>query len=112
MHAIDETKVGPNCYPVIRTGCSSYENYKKNLLNEFIAKGDANASISEYSSHTVNGYTYYWIEGSYKTENDIGDPDIVYVQIGENEYIELYNVLFEERFEDFINTSFYIREVK
>ena len=112
MSAVDETKWGPNCYPIIKTGCSSYENYKQNWLDKHIAKGDANASVTEYSSHTVNGYTYYWFEGSYMTETEIGDPDIVYVQIDENEYIELYNVLFEESFEVFVNSSFYIKEVK
>ncbi len=96
----------------IKTGCTSYENYKNNLLDSFIAKGDPNASITEYTSHRVNGYTYYWLEGFYKTENSIGDPDIVYVQIGENEYLELYGILFEERFEDFINSSFYIKEIR
>lgn len=100
MSPVDETKWGPHCYPIIKTGCTSYENYKQNWLDKYIAKGDANASITEYNSHTVNGYTYYWFEGSYKTETEIGDPDIVYVQIGENEYIELYNVLFEESFEN------------
>lgn len=111
MHALDETKVGPNCYPLIKTDCTSYENYKNNWLDKHIAKGDPDPIIYEYSSHTVNGYTYYWFEGFFVTETDIGDPDIIYVQIGENEYIELYNVMFEERFEDFINSSFYIKEV-
>ncbi len=111
MHAVDDTKIGPNGYPIIRTGCDSYETYKKNWIDKYIAAGDEDATIYEYSSHTVNGYTYYWFEGFFMTETDIGDPDIIYVQIGENEYIELYNVMFEERFEDFINSSFYIKEV-
>ena len=66
MSPVDETKWGPHCYPIIKTGCTSYENYKQNWLDKYIAKGDANASITEYNSHTVNGYTYYWFEGSYK----------------------------------------------
>lgn len=112
VHTLDDTKIGPHCSFAVKNDCASYEEYKQDLLEQFIAKGDSDASITEYTSHRVNGYTYYWIEGFYKTETDIGDPDFVYVQIGENEYIELYNVMFEERFEDFINTSFYIREVK
>ncbi len=112
MHTLDETKVGPNAYPAIKEGCTSYENYKQMLLDKFVAQGGANRDIVEYTGHRVNGYTYHWLEGFYSSETTIGDPDIVYVQIGENEYIELYNVLFQERFEDFINGSFYIRSVK
>jgi len=112
MSAVDESKIGPNGYPVIGTGCTSYDNYKKSWVDKHVAKGDANAHITEYNSHRVNGFTYYWFEGFYKTETEIGDPDVIYVQISEQEYIEIYNILFEERFEDFINSSFYIKEVK
>lgn len=112
MSAVDETKYGPYCYPIIKTGCTSYENYKKSWIDKYVALGDLNANICELGSYTVNGYTYYWFEGFFRTETVIGDPDIVYVQISENEYIELYNVMFEESFEDFINGSFYIKEVK
>lgn len=112
MSAVDETKVGPFCYPIIKTGCNCYENYKKALMDKFLATGDTNPTIVEYKTYKANGFTYYWLEGSFKSEDAIGDPDIVYVQIGEDEYIELYNVLFEESFEDFINRYFYIREVQ
>ncbi|MBQ6815431.1 MAG: PT domain-containing protein [Lachnospiraceae bacterium] len=111
LENVDESKIGPVCYPMIKT-CTSYENYKKEWIDKYIALGDPNAEITEYNSHTVNGYTYYWFEGSFKTESEIGDPDIVYVQITENEYIQLYNVMFQERFEDFVNGSFYVKEVK
>ena len=109
MHAVDESKMGPYCYPVIGTGCASYEEYKQNWLD--IYKGAAKAEIAEYVSYTANGYTYYYFEGFFMTETEIGDPDIVYVQISDNAYIELYNVMFEESLEDFVNGSFYIEEV-
>ena len=48
----------------------------------------------------------------YKTETEIGDPDIIYVQIGENEYIEIYGVTFVESFEKMVNGSFYVKEVR
>lgn len=111
LRPADETKDAPYGYPVIKKGCSSYEEYKENLLAEYKAMGDSDAHITEYSSHRVNGYTYYWLEGFYETETKKGDPDIIYVQIGENEYVELYNVIFHERLEDFINSSFVISEV-
>ena len=111
MTAVDETKAEINGYPIINSGCTSYEDYKKNLIDKFIEKGDPNAKITDYNSHTVNGYTYYWCEAFFKTETQIADPDIVYVQIGENEYIEIYNIWFDCPFEKLINNAFYIKEV-
>lgn len=111
MHPVDETKWGPYCYPVIKSGCSSYENYKKSWIDKYIALGDANANIVEYEEYTDNGYTYYFFEGFFMTPTLIGDPDIVYVQISDNEYIELYNITFEDTLEDFVKNSFYIKEV-
>lgn len=108
----DESKIGPVCYPIIATGCSSYEEYKENWTRAQISNGATSVSVYDYDSYTANGYTYYWFEGIFRSETTIGDPDIVYVQIGENEYVLLYNVLFEESFDEFIENYFYIREVR
>lgn len=112
LSCVDETKWGPYCYPVVRTGASSYEVYKENLLEKYHQMGDSEAEIYEIASCEVDGYTYYFFEAFYETEDAKGDPDIVYVQIGENEYIELYNVVFEEAFEEFIRSSFHITNVE
>ena len=71
----------------------------------------ADGATVEYLGYAANGYTYYYFEGFFMTETDIGDSDIVYVQISDNAYIEVYNVMFEESLEDFVNGSFYIEEV-
>lgn len=111
MYALDEEKWGPFGYPMIRTGSASCENYKKDFLEHWTDMGALNPSIYDLGEVTVNGYTYYYFEGMFMTETEIGDPDILYVQIGENEYIEFYNLMFEETLEEFVNTSFYIKEV-
>ena len=80
------------------------------MIEKFKSYGDSAPRISELSTDTVNGYTYHFLEGIYRGDT-IGDPDIVYVQIGDNEYIEMYSVQIVDYMEDFINTCFYIKEV-
>ena len=99
-------------YPTIKTGCGSYENYKKGLIDSWKAKGDPNTFIEEMTSHSANGYTYYWFELFYETADAKGDPEVMYVQIGANEYLELYGFETWIRFEDFINGALFIKEVK
>lgn len=111
MSAVNDEAFGPFGTFNIKNDSSSYENYKSNLLASFVAKGDQDASITEYSEYTVNGYTYYWLEGFYKTQTEIGDPDIVYVQVGQNEYIEIYNIWFETELEVLVNEAFYVKNV-
>ena len=82
------------------------------LLERFKEMGDPAPTITEFTPHTVNGYTYYWIETFYKTADSIGDPDILYVQIGDNMYLEIYNIWFTPRFEDVVNDTIYIKEVR
>ena len=96
----------------VKTGSSSYENYKKGLIDSWKAKGDSNPMIDEMTSHRVNGYTYYWFELFYETADAKGDPEVLYVQIGENEYLELYGFESWIRFEDFVNGALFIKEVK
>ena len=114
MHPFDETAVEPweatYGYPVIKTGCTSYENYKKYLIDKFKTYGDPAPTISELSKYTANGYTYYFLEGFYRGDT-MGDPDIIYVQIGDNEFIEMYSVQIVDNMKDFVNTCFYIKEV-
>ena len=95
----------------VKTGSSSYENYKKGLIDSWKAKGDSNPMIDEMTSHRVNGYTYYWFELFYETADAKGDPEVLYVQIGENEYLELYGFESWIRFEDFVNGALFIKEV-
>ena len=66
-------------YPAVKTGCNSYENYKKSLIDNWKAKGD---------------------------------PEVLYVQIGSNEYLELYGFESWIRLEDFVNNALYIKEIK
>ena len=99
-------------YPTIRTGSSTYENYKKTLVDSWKAKGDPNAFVTEISTHSVNGYTYYWFELFYETADAKGDPEVLYVQIGANEYLELYGFESWIRLEDFVNDALYIKEIK
>ena len=99
-------------YPTIRTGSSTYENYKKTLVDSWKAKGDPNAFVTEISTHSVNGYTYYWFELFYETADAKGDPEVLYVQIGANEYLELYGFESWIRLEDFANDALYIKEIK
>lgn len=112
MYVLDEEKWGPFGYPEIRTGSVSCEAYQKEWLDSYIAKGALDPSIFDLENTTVNGYTYYYFEGMFMTETEIGDPDILYVQIGENEYIEFYNLMFEGTLEEFVNTCLYIKEVR
>ena len=99
-------------YPAVKTGCNSYENYKKSLIDNWKAKGDPNAFTVEMTSHSVNGYTYYWFELFYETDDAKGDPEVLYVQIGANEYLELYGFESWIRLEDFANNALYIKEIK
>ena len=99
-------------YPTVKTGCSSYENYKNGLIEGWKAKGDPNAFISEMTSHSSNGYTYRWFELFYETADAKGDPEVLYVQIGANEYLELYNFESWINLEDFVNGALFIKEVK
>ena len=99
-------------YPTLKTGSSSYENYKKALVDSWKAKGDPNAFTTEVTSHSMNGYTYYWFELFYETADAKGDPEVLYVQIGANEYIELYDFESWIRLEDFANDALYIKDVK
>lgn len=112
MYALDEEKWGPYGYPEIRTGSVSCEAYQKDWLDSYIAKGALNPSIYDLENTTVNGYTYYYFEGMFMTETEIGDPDILYVQIGANEYIEFYDLMFEGTLEEFVSTCLYIKEVR
>ena len=98
-------------YTTVKTGSSSYENYKKGLIDSWKAKGDSNPKIEEMTSHRVNGYTCYWFELFYETADAKGDPEVLYVQIGENEYLELYGFESWIRFEDFVNGALFIKEV-
>ena len=98
-------------YPTVKTGCSSYEDYKKGLIEEWKAKGDANAFITEVTSHSAYGYIYHWFELFYETASAKGDPEVLYVQIGANEYLELYNFESWIRLEDFVNGALFIKEV-
>ena len=99
-------------YPTIKTGCNSYENYKKGLIESWKAKGDPKAFATEISSYSANGYTYYWFELFYETADAKGDPEVLYVQIGANEYLELYNFESWINLEDFVNGALFIKEVK
>lgn len=112
MCVLDDSKMGPFGYPMIQSGCTSYENYKKDFLKRWTDKGALNPDFLDYESVTVNGYTYYFGEGFFMTSENIGDPDILYVQVGENEYLEFYNLMFEESLEELVNTSLYIKEVR
>ena len=98
-------------YPTLKTGSSSYENYKKALVDSWKAKGDPNAFATEMTSHSMNGYTYYWFELFYETADAKGNPEVLYVQIGANEYLELYNFESWIRLEDFVNGALFIKEV-
>lgn len=98
-------------YPTIKTGSNSYIAYKNLVLDNLRAKGDLNAHVEEVASYRVNGYTYYWLEAFYETADAKGDPEILYVQIGTNEYIELYGFETYLSLEEFIDNAFFIREV-
>ena len=82
------------------------------VLDNLHAKGDMNAHIEEVASYRVNGYTYYWFELFYETADAKGDPEVLYVQIGANEYLELYNFESWISLEDFVNGALFIKEVK
>lgn len=100
----------PVCdYVRLVTGCSSYEEYKASLQAQLEAAGDEDAYIWSYDECTINGYTYYLFEVFYETENAKGDPDMLYVQVGDNEYIEIYNLFPFTSLEDFVKTAFFIK---
>ncbi len=98
-------------YPTIKTGSNSYIAYKNLILDSLRAKGDPNAHVEEVAYYRTNGYSYYWLEAFYETADAKGDPEILYVQIGENEYIELYGFETYLSLEEFIDGAFFIREV-
>ena len=101
-------------YPVVRTGVTSYNEYKdylsRRIINRVEQVGFA-MTLTEYASCEVNGFTYYFQEASYCSNNDIGYYNTVYVQISETEFIELCGVWFYCTLEDFVNQFFYIKEV-
>ena len=66
-------------------------------------------TISGIEQYTANGFTYYFLEAFY---DGYQDPDIVYVQITDDVFIEMFNVWFTCTLEEFVNTAFYISEVK
>lgn len=82
------------------------------ILESWKAKGDPNTFIEEMTSHSANGYTYYWFELFYETADAKGDPEVLYVQIGANEYLELYGFESWIRLEDLVNDALFIKEVK
>ena len=111
LYVLDESKWGPYGYPEIRTGFASFEDYVTAFMEEWYAAGDEDPTVSVLGKYSVNGYTYHYGEGFFMTETMIGDPDLLYVQIGENEYIEIYNIEMGMDLEDFVESSFYIKEV-
>lgn len=68
-------------------------------------------TLTEYSSCEVNGYTFYALEASYHSVDDMNYYDLVYVQISETECIEICGA-WTGGLEDFVNTYFYITDVK
>ena len=112
LQVLDDSKWGPYGYPEIRTGSTSFEDYVIAFMEEWYAAGDEDPTVSVLGKYSANGYTYHYFEGFFMTETAIGDPDILYVQIGENEYIEIYNIEMGMDLEEFVNSAFYIKEVK
>ena len=109
FYPVDEQAWGPIGTVTLKSGCASYEAYCDSLMASYKAIGDPEPFISHIENCEINGYKYYFFEGFYKTETDIGDPDIIYVQVGANEYLELYNVWIYSYLEEFVNTALYVK---
>lgn len=101
-------------YPVIRSGCASYEDYKNRIREKVAAKSVPEDALwfSEFESCTVNGYTYYAIEFGYMTETDIDDQTRIYVQLTDNEYLEVCSAEWYTTLEELANTALYIAQVR
>ena len=99
-------------YAVIRSGISSYEDYQMYLSRRFFTQmpyEGGSLDILDYGSCTVNGYTYYLLEASYKSPEAMEYYDVVYVQIFDTECIEICGVWFYSTLEEFVNTVFYVK---
>jgi hypothetical protein len=114
MHHPTDGEEGPYGYLSIGSGCKSFEEYKKMMIQKYKDLGDVDPHFDNtyLVTHQVNGYTYYLTEFFYEYADAKGDPDVVYVQIGDNLYVEIFNYQCYARFEDFVIDSFFIKEVK
>lgn len=80
----------------------------KRIFTELATEGSA-LTLLEYGTYAANGYTYYILQAIYNSPNTIGQYDAVYVQISENEGIEVCDVWFNFTLEEFVNSVFYVR---
>jgi len=111
---VDEMSEAFYGYSVIRTGITSYEEYKayleKRIFDQLGTEG-ATLNWSEYETCEVNGYKYYALQAIYRSPEMLYDYDAVYVQISETECIEICNIWLYCYLEEFVNTAFYLKEV-
>ena len=98
-------------YAVIRSGISSYEEYKQYLSRRILNQATSGTALTflEYGTCVVNGYTYYILEVSYQSSAEIGYYNVIYVQISETECVEICGVWFYDTLEEYVNEVFYIR---
>ncbi len=114
MHHPTDGEEGSYGHLYIRSGCNSFDEYKQMMIQKYKDLGDPNPHFADtyLVTHQVNGYTYYLTEFFYEYADAKGDPDVVYVQIGDNLYVEIFNFQSYSRFEDSVIDSFFIKEVK
>lgn len=114
MHHPTDGIEGPYGYLSVGSGCKSFEEYKQMMIQKYKDLGDTNPHFDDtyLVTHQVSGYTYYTTEFFYEYADAKGDPDIVYVQIGDNLYVEIFNFQSYSRFEDSVIDTFFIKEVK
>jgi len=107
----DEASMEWYGYSVIRTGITSFEEYKRVLTDRFLNQLGRGGSMTfmEYGTCEINGYMYHILEASYVSDTDIDYYDVVYVQISDTECIEICGVQFYVTLEEFVNTVFYVK---
>jgi len=112
MKPVDGTAEEPFGYIVVRSGIRSFEEYKSYLFERVTRQSDAAwvpSSILECATYEVNGYTYHFAEVSYTYSEGPDYYNVVYVQISENECIEICGAWFYNTLEEFVNQTFYVK---
>ena len=114
MHHPTDGEEGPYGYLSIGSGCKSFEEYKQMMIRKNKDLGDANPHFDDtyLVTHQVDGYTYYLTEFFYEYADAKGDPDVVYVQIGDNLYVEIFGFESHSTFENSVIDAFFIKEVR
>ena len=112
MKPVDGTAEEPFGYIVVRSGIRSFEEYKSYLFERVTRQSDAAwvpSSILECATYEANGYTYHFAEVSYTYSEGPDYYNVVYVQISENECIEICGAWFYNTLEEFVNQTFYVK---